>query len=347
MSEQTFDLSSIRCLIDLHLHLDGALSIKTVRQLAEMNHISVLESDEELLDEIAIYEGCKDLTEYLKKFAFPIQLLSSKEALSLAVYNLLEECMADGIIYAEVKIGPTEWAKENFSPEEVVLACIDGLNKSSLDAGLIACCMRGDTYERNMETLRLAKKYLNQGIVAVDLAGAEALYPNEDYKYVFDYALENNIPLAVHSGEAAGAESVRTALAYGADKRIGHGIHSYEDEELMDIIKERNIILEFCPTSNIDTNIFESIHDYPLRKYLDKGIKVTINSDDPTISRTSLRKEWQKVIDEFDLSKDEVKQMLLNSVEAAYCSEEKKEEFRGIIERNFSEDVLCPFAASM
>ena len=138
-----------------------------------------------------------------------------------------------------------------------------------------------------------------------------------------------------HAGEADGPESIRTALGFGA-KRIGHGVRSIEDPELMLYLAEEGIILECCPTSNLQTCIFDSINDYPIRKFLEAGVKFTINTDNLTVSATSLRKEWDMIISAFDLTEDEVKGILLNSVEAAWTDEETKAMLREKIEKEYN-----------
>src|SRR5699024_251334 len=143
-----------------------------------------------------------------------------------------------------------------------------------------------------METIRLAKKYLvkDGGVVAIDLAGAEGLFPTADYKEEFEEAQRLGIPVTIHAGEADGAESVKTALEFGA-VRIGHGVRSFEDPGLLQELKRRQTCLEMCPTSNRQTKAIENMEQYPFTDYLKMGICVTINTDDMAISRTTIQKE--------------------------------------------------------
>jgi len=323
------------CLIDLHLHLDGSISVESAKELARIQGISIPD-DDELVGLLSVSEGCRDLNEYLEKFAFPCSLLQTKEAISMSVYNLMKELEAEGIIYAEIRFAPQKHKEQGLSQEDVILAAMDGLNRSGVDGGLILCCMRDEgNLEENMETVSLASKYLGQGVAAVDLAGAEALFSTKDFEEVFTFAKESGVPMTIHAGEADGPESIRTALRFGA-KRIGHGVRSIEDPELVSYLAEKGIILECCPTSNLQTCIFDSINDYPIRKFLETGVKFTINTDNLTVSATSLRKEWDMVITAFDLTEDEVKGILLNSVEAAFADEETKAMLREKIEKEYN-----------
>ncbi|MBR2639648.1 MAG: adenosine deaminase, partial [Oscillospiraceae bacterium] len=144
-------------LIDLHLHLDGSLSVKSVKELAALQNIEIPEDENELLKLLRINDDCKDLTEYLEKFAFPGKLLQTKEAVALSVYNLQEELKEQGLIHAEIRFAPQLHTKKGLSQTEVVEAAIEGLNRSDFSAGLILCCMRGnDNHEENIETVKVA-----------------------------------------------------------------------------------------------------------------------------------------------------------------------------------------------
>ena len=311
-------------LIDLHLHLDGSLSVKSVKELAALQNIEIPENEEELLKLLRINDDCKDLTEYLEKFAFPGMLLQTKEAVALSVYNLQEELKEQGLIHAEIRFAPQLHTHKGLSQREVIEAAIEGLDRSDFSAGLILCCMRGnDNHEENLETVRLAKDYLGKGVVCVDIAGAEALFPTENFADLFALARELEIPYTIHAGEADGPKSVWKALEFGT-KRLGHGVRSLEDPELVEKIVSEGITLELCPTSNIHTCMFPSIEEYPLRKLMEAGVKVTINTDNMTVSNINLAKEFGKLIAAFDLTDEEIKGFARNSVNACFASAETK-----------------------
>ena len=321
----------INCLIDLHVHLDGSVSVESARKLAKMQDITIPKG-EALIELLSVSKDCKDLNEYLEKFAFPGSLLQTKEAISVAVYNLMEELKEEGLIYAEIRFAPQKHKERGLTQEEVIRAAIDGLNCSDFKAGLILCCMRGEgNRKENLETVSLASRYLGQGVVAVDLAGAEALYPTEDFEEIFAFAKALGVPYTIHAGEAAGADSVRRAVEFGA-VRIGHGVRSTEDLSLMKFLAKEGIVLECCPTSNLQTCVYGSIEEYPVRTFLDAGVRFTINTDNTTVSATSLHNEWDMIISTFDLKDNEIKGILLNSVDAAFADGKTKEELRNVIE---------------
>ena len=317
-------------LVDLHLHLDGSISLQSAKALAQMQGIELC-SDEELLTKLHVSEDCRDLCEYLEKFDFSLSLLQTKEAISEAVYRLCEELCEQGLVYVEIRFAPQLHLKRGLSQEAVVEAAIDGTKKSEMLATLILCCMRGkDNHEQNITTVDVAKKFLGHGVGAVDLAGAEALYPNEAFAEVFEYARENEIPFTLHAGEASGALSVRSAIAMGAC-RIGHGVRSVEDEALISELAKSKIALELCPTSNLNTKVFESLKDYPIKKLLQAGVTVCVNTDNTSVSNTTLAKELEKLDELFAFSDDELYIIVKNAVSVSFANADVKEKVFSLV----------------
>lgn len=333
-------------MIDLHLHLDGALSRASVRELASLQGITVPADDAQLLELMRVSPSCRDLDEFLEKFAFPCSLLQTDKGLSRAVAKLCDELENDGLIYAEIRFAPCKCCEKGMSQEDAVLAALSGLRESgalccpdisSADrfaANLILCCMRGASEQENTETVRLARKYLGSGVCAVDLAGAEALFPNSDYSDVFALARSLGVPFEIHAGEADGPSSVRSALALGAS-RIGHGVRGAGDTLLLRQLADSQIPLMLCPTSNVQTCVYADVADMPVRTLMDAGVKITVNTDDPSIEGTDLRSEWVKIINAFHLTDDEVKGIMLNSVDASFASAELKTALRAKVVDGF------------
>ena len=317
--------------IDLHLHLDGAITVDIAKKLADMQGITLPgANDEELRKKLQVSPGCTDLNEFLECFALPGSLLQTKEALTEAVRLVLEDCKKHGCVYAELRYAPQLHTEQGMSQEDAVKAALEGLKKADIKANLILCLMRGEGNEAaNEETLELAKKYLvnDGGVVAIDIAGAEGLFPTKNYRDIFTKAKEAGVPFTIHAGEADGAESVKDALDFGAS-RIGHGVRIYEDESVVDDIIRKNIPLEMCPTSNRQTHAVEDMSTYPIMEYLEKGICVTVNTDDPAIEGTSIDKEFEYLREKFGLTDGQEKKILENSVKAAFTTDEVKSELR-------------------
>lgn len=321
-------------MIDLHCHLDGAITVLAAKKLAEIQNIRLpFENDEELESLLSVPESCESLTEFLKCFALPLTLLQTKEGITEAVKLILDEKAEEGMKYIELRFAPQLHCERGLSQEDAVLAALEGLKGSKVHCNLILCCMRGEKLtEKNLETVRLAKKYLVEdgGVVALDLAGAEALFKTENFALEFGEAKKLGVPFTIHAGEADGWHSVKTALDFGA-VRIGHGVRVWQNEELLKYIEENNIVLEMCPNSNRQTKAVEDMSVYPLRKFLEMGIKVTVNTDDPAICRTTLQKEFEFLRKNYGLTKAEEKKLLLNAIDAAFTTEENKEKLRNLI----------------
>lgn len=317
--------------IDLHLHLDGAITPDIAKKLAEVQKIELpTDDDKELEKLLTVPEDCTSLNDFLKCFELPDSLMMTKEGLSEAVYLVAENIQSQGVIYAEIRFAPQLHTEKGMSQEDAVLAALEGLKRTDLKANLILCCMRGDGNEAaNYETVELAKKYLVEdgGVTGIDIAGAEAIYPTSDYSELFAKAKEYGIPFTIHAGEADGAESVRYAIEYGA-VRIGHGVRINEDKSVEELVKNKGIYLEMCPTSNRQTHAVEDMADYPLIDYLNNGIKVTLNTDDMAIEGTTLAKEYRYMEENYGLTPEQEKLMLANSIDAAFTSENVKNELR-------------------
>ena len=312
-------------LVELHLHLDGALSIDNCKKIAKIQNINIPD-DNEISKMMTVSEGCNDLNEFLTKFDFALSLLQTPEGIENAIKNLEEELVEQGIVYAEIRFAPQLHATKGLSQDEVVAAAIKGLESSKLKSNLILCCMRGDNnHNENIETVKIAKKYLGKGVCAIDLAGAEALYPTANFEDVFKYAKELGVPFTIHAGEADGPKSVYDAIRFGA-KRIGHGVRAVEDNDLIKIIAKQGITLEICPTSNICTSTYSKIEDIPIKKFIDNGINITINTDDPTVCNTKLKEELKLVANTFGLTYEDIVKLQLNAIKASFASEKIKEE---------------------
>lgn len=329
-------ISELNCFTELHLHLDGSVSVKSARELADIENIILPESDEELKDMLMVSEDCSDLNEYLEKFSLPVSLMQSEKSIEKAAYNLCCELKSLGLMYAEIRFAPQKHCEKGASQDMVVRAAINGIEKSGFDAQLILCCMRdgSDNSMENMETVKLTEKYLGRGVCACDLAGAEALFPNSKYLYVFEEAARLNVPYTVHSGEALGYESVIEAVENGAH-RIGHGVRAAENHEAMELLVKRHVPVEVCPTSNINTCVFKRISDIPLRYFMDRGVNVTVSSDNMSVSATNIKNEYLKLAESFELSLDEIRLLLENSVKAAFTDESHKDRLMEIISAEF------------
>lgn len=309
---------------ELHLHLDGSLRPETVWELAKEQGIRLpAESAEEVKYKMEAPEDCRTLEEYLERFDLPLLVLQRADAIERVTYELVEDLAKEGVDYAEIRFAPQLSVNGGLTQDEVVEAAIRGAERGmktypEIRVGLILCCMRGaDNEALNMQTVETAKKYLGPVVCAVDIAGAEGLFPTENFAPVFAKVREYGIPMTIHAGEAAGPDSMKTALSFGT-KRIGHGVAAINDPELIRRLIDENVTLEVCVTSNYHTKVVPAIEMHPIHKLLDEGVHVTVNSDNRTCSRTTLQKEKEVLKEQLGFSDEEIEKMQEYAWEARF-----------------------------
>ena len=330
----------MKSMVDLHLHLDGSLTPEDILALAKHAGVKLPCNDAESLRPLLQAEpDCKSLAEYLEKFDLPLQVLQTEETIRLAVYFLVKRLAADGLVYGEIRFAPQLHLQQGLTQQQVVAAAIHGLNMAvtefEMPAQLILCCMRmADNQLENEETVRVAKDFLGKGVCAVDLAGSEAAFPTENFTDIFHLAKELDVPYIIHAGEAAGPESVWQALKLGA-KRIGHGIRSIEDADLVTTLGEKKIPLETCFTSNLQTKAVKNAEDYPLQAFLEQGLVVTVNTDNMTVSGTNLVAEYRLLQKAFGLSEAVLRQIACNATDAAFLPDQQRETLKKQIAEKF------------
>lgn len=310
--------------VELHLHLDGSVKISTASEILK----------EDVKDRMYV-NNCKNLSEYLQKFELPLMIMQNKKNLERISYELACDLKNDNIIYAEIRFCPLLHTKKCLSLEEVIESVLKGLNRVDIKTNLILCMMRGFKDEDNQKIIYLAKKYLNKGVVGIDLAGDEFRYKTRDYENLFELANKNNINYTIHAGEADDYTSVESAIKFGT-KRIGHGVKSIDNNETIKKLIDNNVTLEVCPTSNIDTCIVDIYKCHPIKKLYNSGVKVTVNTDNNTVSNISLSEEYNKLINEFNFTKEDFLKFNINAIDASFLSEEEKEVLRKIIINNYT-----------
>lgn len=312
-------------MIDLHLHLDGSLSEKDFLFLAKKEGIDL---GEQFPSNIYVPMDCPSLEEYLTRFDLPLLLLQTKENIEYAFSSLVNRLAKLGLIYAEIRFAPLLHLQKGLTQLEVAKVAIKGMEKGlkenpDFEANIILCCMRHASEEMNMETIEVAHKLKGTKVVAVDLAGAEAMHPSSYYARTFDKAKAYGLNITIHAGEATDSEEIMMALDNGAT-RIGHGVHLSLDPKTVARVKENHICFEFCPTSNLQTKSLKSYEDVPLRKFMDNGIIVTLNSDNMTVSNTDVIQETKQMIKTFGLTEKNVKNLCKNSINFSFSDANTK-----------------------
>ncbi|MEW6556194.1 MAG: adenosine deaminase [Elusimicrobiota bacterium] len=327
--------------VDLHCHLDGSVRAETILELAKKQNIKLpTPNPDELKKYVQVSKNCRSLAEFLKVFNFFYPLLKNPEAVEKIAYQLCEDCKAENIKYFETRFAPALQSTADFPMDEVVKKALFGLQQGSRDfkikANAILCCYRMITDDENWQTVELARKYSDKGVVGVDLAGDEVNYPTEKFIKFLKKAKSYKIPLTCHIGETPMGSGMKKIFDIPVD-RIGHGVHlSKSSEKLIDIVKEKKIPIEMCITSNIQTQVVESLEAHPIKEFYNQGLKVTVNTDDRSVSGIDLTHEYDILVNHLGFELDDLVKIIFNGVDAAFLPEQDKKNLALLIKKEIN-----------
>jgi adenosine deaminase len=319
-------------LVELHRHLDGNVRVSTVLDLARQHGLELPAwTVEELRPHVQVMGREAGLMQFIAKFGLVRRVIADYDAVRRIVRENLEDAAGEGIDYIELRFSPWFMGEEHgLDTFGVVEAACDALEEACgvipVQAKLIGIISRHYGPEIGRVELEAAIRCRHRGVVALDLAGDEANFPGELFVRHFQEARDAGLRSVAHAGEAAGAASVRQAVLELGAERIGHGIRAVEDPVVLDLLAERRIALEVCPTSNLQTSTVRDYGSHPLPALLRRGLAVTLNTDDPGISGIDLAHEYRIASEELGLSKAEIRQMQENALEAAFLDPEEKAE---------------------
>lgn len=307
---------------DLHVHLDGSVRIATILNLAKKGKIELPTLDEEELRKLIVCgPHTQSLEDYLRGFHIVNLVLQTTEGLKRAAYELAEDAARENVRYMELRYAPILHANKGLSLTEISQAVLDGLKVAEEDfgikTGVIICGIRNMDPSLSLQMAELAVQFKNKGVVGFDLAGGEYKNPAKVHKAAFDLAREHNLNITIHAGEADGAPSIHQALHACGAHRIGHGTRLIDDTELMNYVNDHRIPLEICIKSNADTKAAD-IQSHPIDTYLKEGIRVTLNTDNRTISDTTVTDEYMLAIESFGWDYPCVKRVILNGCKSAF-----------------------------
>jgi adenosine deaminase len=314
--------------IDLHLHLDGSINPELAYKVSKEQNIIDINLNFKEFESMLHADNVYNLKEYLDRFEIPIKLLKNKDNLYLFTYDLIKRLEEQNIKYVEIRLAPQFIESDGISQEEAFKECLKARKQAindnlDIEVNFILCMMvLGDTnnnHRQNIETIELTKKYLNKGVCLLDLAGAETSAPMIDFKPYFELASSYNIPFTIHAGEQGGFENVDIAIDFGA-VRIGHGIASINNKQVIEKLISKNIALEVCITSNIQTKNQPSYQQHCLKDLYKLGVLTTINTDNMTVSNINLNDEYNHILNQQKLTKKDILKMMINSVNVSYAS---------------------------
>ncbi|WP_343348799.1 adenosine deaminase [Terrisporobacter petrolearius] len=322
--------------IELHCHLDGSVRPQTIIDIAKEENIEILSHElSEIENMVKVPFNCDSLVEYLKRFDLPNRVMQSKESLRRITFELLEDASSENLKYMEIRFSPLLHTLNGLSVSEVIESIIDGMKEAEekypIKANLILGCMRTMTLDDAIYVVEKGKEFLNKGVVAIDLCGAENEGFAVEFKEAIDLARSFGYRVTIHAGEAASGLNVLESVEILKAERIGHGIGIRDIKEAYEIVKNKNIVLEMCPTSNVQTKAVNSYEDHPFYKFYKDGLKVTLNTDNRTVSNINLTKEFNNVDSVFEISEEDYKNLYLISVDSTFADDNTKKWLRELI----------------
>lgn len=313
---------------ELHCHLDGSVRPQTMLELARDQRVAMPEDDAEALRHYMRVDDARNLEDYLARFGHTLSVMQTGEAMERIAYELAEDCAKEGVRYLETRYAPVLNVEGGLSLAQAVEAPLRGLARAEREYGIVArvivCGIRNMPPAVSLELARLAVDFKDRGVVGFDLAGGEAGNPASRHKAAFDYAFAHGLPCTCHAGEGDGASSVADAIHNCHAHRIGHGTRLIEDAALMAEVREKGIAIECCLTSNVQTHAVKSIELHPLRRYIEAGIKVSLNTDNRLMSGTDLVSEYGLAAKHLDFTFDELCRLARSGFDNAFLPEAER-----------------------
>ncbi|MEQ1690141.1 MAG: adenosine deaminase [Gemmatimonas sp.] len=317
---------------ELHCHLDGSLRPSTLLALSSEQDYHLPVTTAPALGDWMRVDDAHNLTEYLARFEITLAVMQDAMSLERIAYELVLDAAADGVRYIEVRFCPALNIRGGLSLDAVVLAVLRGLARGEVESGTMArviiCALRSLPWPHAMEMAELAVAFKERGVVAFDLAGGELGNPAHLHALAFDFARANNVAITVHAGEGDGAHSIHEAVHRCATDRIGHGTRLHEDPALEAYVIDRQIPLEVCPTSNVQTRVVSAFGEHPLVRYRRMGAAVTLSTDNRLMSGVSLTDEYVRCAQHLSYGLADLTEMSLAAFDAAFLPQAERQRLR-------------------
>jgi len=309
--------------VELHLHLEGAIPYDALWKLVEKYG-----GDPDVPDLDALKQRFKfrDFPHFIETWGWKNQFLREYEDFTCIAEAVARDLANQNICYAEVFYSPPDFAQHGLKTQALTQAIRKGLDRvSDVRVALVADLVRGSVIEYAAATLKELIEVRDLGVIGIGIGGSEHDHPPEPYKEIYEQARNFGFHTSAHAGEAAGAESIWGAVRALKVDRIGHGTRAAEDEGLLVYLAEKQIPIEMCPLSNVCTGVVKSIDEHPVRDFFERGLLVTVNTDDPKMFNNSLAEEYQILVERLGFSQDEIRILITHAIQASWLSEEQKE----------------------
>jgi adenosine deaminase len=328
--------------VELHRHLEGSLRLSTMLDVARKHGVTVPVSMLNLSGLVQVQDQDPlTFTNFLEKFKTLRLFYRSPDVIHRVTSEAVEDAAKDNVRYLELRFTPVALSRAEGFPlhdvmDWVITSAGDAAKEHNIKVGLIASVNRHESPELAEQVAWLAAEHKQRGLLGLDLAGNEAEFKTKPFHEIFREAKESGLHVTIHAGEWGPAANVRDAIENLGAERIGHGVRVVEDESVMALAKERGIAFEVCPTSNLQTGVVKEFERHPLPQMLEHGLRVTVNTDDPSISRITLSHEFQQAREKLNLPMDVLKQCLLTAAEESFLPETEKPELTALLKKEMN-----------
>ncbi|WP_016913068.1 adenosine deaminase [Mammaliicoccus vitulinus] len=312
---------------ELHCHLDGSVSIELIQQLAREQQVNIN------IEDIQVDQACESLDEYLKSFDTILKVLQTKDSLEKAVIDVAQQAHHDNIKYIEIRFAPLFHMDKGLNLKEILEAVNNGATKAEslyqIKVNMLVCGMRHHENKTNIDLFTEVNALKNETrhVVGFDFAGPEEAFPTSAIQEAIQYSSHSSSHLTLHAGECGCIHNIIEGIELGA-RRIGHGVAAISDNTALEYIKNRNVLLEICPTSNLQTKAIQTLDELNIRKLIEQDIPFNINTDNRTVSSTNLNTEYELLYNHNLMTIDEIKDINVKAIEHAFLSDNEKENLK-------------------
>ncbi len=309
--------------VELHLHLEGAIPHEALWELILKYGGDPSVPDLQTLKRRFAYQN---FPQFIGTWIWKNQFLREYQDFKWIAEAVARDLAGQNIRYAEVFFSPSDFEQHGLEVQKLTEAIRLGLARvSGTEVALVADLVRHNEPGKAAAILAAVNEVKSFGVVGIGLGGSEERYPPEPFQPVYEEARRLGFHTSAHAGEAAGAASIWGAVRDLQVERIGHGVRAEEDERLLDYLAETQLPLELCPLSNVRTGVVTSLEAHPVRRYFERGLFITISTDDPKMFGNSLAEEYRLLKDQFGFSRQEVRALILQGIQAAWLPAEKKQ----------------------
>ncbi|NHI89897.1 MAG: adenosine deaminase [Candidatus Thorarchaeota archaeon] len=322
--------------VELHVHTLGSLQPSTLLSIIREDG---LDAPYETVEDITRRFRYSDFAHFIEVYMEIIGYITNEKHFERITYDMLKKCAECNTHYVEASFSPRDHLQHNLDFSRMVKAINRGINRArtsfGIESNIRIDLVRSSTQDEAMEVLDLIEEN-PQNIVSVDIGGNEPLFPPRPFAEAYKRAYGMGLHLVAHAGEAAGPKSIWDAIKYLDVERIGHGVTAREDPKLLNYLKEKQIGIEMNPVSNLRTGVVKSIREHPIREFYDRGLLVTVGSDDPSLFHTDLNNEYIQIHKHLDFSIQELFQISLNGVGMAFIDESRKNALTDIFNHEYN-----------